>query len=130
MNCQRFDDVINDVPREKIMDATLRHEAFGHIRKCPTCAAKLNDEQALTHQLQDFALTTKSMSAPKRVEAHLLEAFDSQSLVMRPPIRRTSVGRYWLAAVAALVLIVCGLFIARCWPARPPQPAGGTKLPE
>ena len=101
MNCQRFDDIIKDVAREQIMDATLRHEAFRHIGECPTCAARLNDEQALTHQLQDFALTTKSMSAPQRVEAHLLEAFDSKSLVSRQPIRRASVSRYWLAAVAA-----------------------------
>src|SRR5205823_11516609 len=124
MNCQRFDDMINDVAREQIMDATLRHE------ECPTCAARLNGEQALTHQLQDFALTTKSMSAPERVEAHLLEAFDSQSLLRRQPIRRASVSRYWLAAVAALVLIVCGLFIARSWQTRPPQQAGVTNLPE
>ena len=130
MNCQRFDDVINDVAREQIMDATLRHEAFRHIRECPTCAARLNDEQALTHQLQDFALTTKSMSAPERVEAHLLEAFDSQSLVSRQPIRRASGSRYWLAAVAALVLIACALFIARSWQTRPPQQAGVTNLPE
>ena len=130
MNCQRFDDVINDVAREQIMDATLRHEAFRHIRNCPTCAARLNDEQALTHQLRDFALTTKSMSAPERVEAHLLEAFDSQSLVRRQPIRRASGSRYWLAAVAALVLIVCGLFIARSWQARPPRQAGVTNLPD
>jgi len=130
MNCQRFDDIINDVAREQIMDATLRHEAFRHIGECPTCAARLNDEQALTRQLQDFALTTKSMSAPERVEAHLLEAFDSQSLVRRQPVRRASGSRYWLAAVAALVLIACALFIARSWQTRPPQQAGVTNLPE
>jgi len=129
MNCQRFDEVINDVAREQIMDATLRHEAFRHIRECSTCAARLNDEQALTHQLRDFALTTKSMSAPERVGAHLLEAFDSQSEVRRQPIRRASGSRYWLAAVAALVLVVCGLFIA--FLAGPTaQQAGVTNLPE
>src|SRR5437879_6088070 len=130
MNCQRFDEVINDVAREQIMDATLRHEAFRHIRECSTCAARLNDEQALTHQLRDFALTTKSMSAPERVGAHLLKAFDSHSLMRSQPIRRASGSRYWLAAVAALVLIFCGLFIARSRQARPPQQASVTNLPE
>ena len=130
MNCQRFDDVINDVAREQIMDAALKHEAFRHSGECPACAARLNDERALTHQLLDFALMTKSMSAPERVEVHLLEAFDSQSLVRTGPIRRSSGRRYWLAAVAALVLIFCGLFIARSRQARPPQQASVTNLPE
>ena len=130
MNCQRFDDVINDVAREQIMDAALRHEAFLHSGECPACAARLNDERALTHQLRDFALMTKSMSAPERVEVHLLEAFNSQSLVRTGPIRRSSGGRYWLAAVAALVLIFCGLFIARSRQARPPRQASATNLPE
>ena len=130
MNCQRFDEVINDVAREQIMDAALRHEALRHPGECPACAAVLNDERALTHQLRDFASMTKSVSAPERVEVRLLEAFDRQSLVRMRPFRRSSRRRYWLAAVAALVLIFCGLFIARFRPARPPQQASVRNLRE
>src|SRR5437899_3192176 len=130
MNCQRFDAVINDVAREQIMDAALQDEALRHTGKCAACAARLNDERALTHQLRDLALMTKSMSAPERVEVHLLEVFDSRPLVRVQPMRRASGSRYWLSAVAALVLIACALFLAHSWQAGTPQRARVTNLPE
>src|SRR6266496_1599770 len=99
MKCQRFEVLVNDVAREQIMDAALQHEALRHTGKCAACAARLNDERALTHQLRVVASTAKSISASERVEARLLAAF------------------------AAVLLIVCGLFVTRFWPARPSQSA-------
>ncbi len=122
MNCQRFEDVVIDVAREQIMDAALQHEALRHGRDCAACASRLNDERALTHQLKELALTTKSVSASEKVEAELLRAFDSQTFVAMQPTRHVS-RRYWLAAIAAVVLIACGLFIARPWQSPPPQQA-------
>ena len=123
MNCERFEGLVNDVAREQIMDAALQHEALRHTGKCAACAARLNDERALTHQLRVVASTAKSISASERVEAHLLAAFDAQSFVRAQPIRLASETRYWLAAIAAVLLIVCGLFVTRFWPARPSQSA-------
>src|SRR2546426_4595049 len=123
MNCQRFEGLVNDVAREQIMDAALQHEALRHTGKCAACAARLNDERALTHQLRVVASTAKSISASEKVEARLLAAFDSQSFVSAQPIRLASETRYWLAAIAAVLLIGCGLFVTRFWPVRPSQSA-------
>src|SRR5438045_8599689 len=122
MNCQRFECLVNDVAREQIMDAALQHEALRHTRKCAACAARLNDERALTHHLRVVASTAKSISASEKVEARLLAAFAAQSLVRAQPIRASET-RYWLAAIAAVLLIVCGLFVTRFWHARPSQSA-------
>ena len=123
MNCQRFEGLVNDVAREQIMDAALQHEALRHTDKCAPCATRLNDERALTHQLRVFASTAKSISASERVEARLLAAFAAQSFVRAQPIRLASETRYWLAAIAAVLLIVGGLFVTRFWHARPSHSA-------
>src|SRR2546429_8834145 len=123
MNCQRFEGLVNDVAREQIMDAALQQEVLGHTGKCASCAARLNDERALTHQLRVVASTAKSISASEKVEARLLAVFDAQSFVRAQPIRLASETRYWLAAIAAVLLIVCGLFVTRFWHARPSQSA-------
>jgi hypothetical protein len=130
MNCQRFEGLVNDVAREQIMDAALQHEALRHTGKCAACAARLNDERALTHQLRVVASTAKSISASEKVEARLLAAFDAQSFVSTQPIRLASETRYWLAAIAAVLLIVSGLFVTRFWPAGSSQPASIVKVGE
>jgi len=121
MNCERFESLVNDVAREQIMDAPLQHEALRHSGKCAPCAARLNDERALTQQLRDLGLTTKSISAAEKVEARLLAAFDAQPIVSAQPIRLASGTRYWLAAIAAVLLISSGLFVTRFWRLRPSQ---------
>src|SRR5256885_14163577 len=125
MNCQRFEGLVNDVAREQIMDAALQHEALRHTRKCAACAARLNDERALTHQLRVVASTAKSISASEKVEARLLAVFDAQSFVRAQPIRLASETRYWLAGIAAVVLIVFGVFLTRFLAARPSPLAPG-----
>jgi len=130
MNCQRFEGLVNDVAREQIMDAALQHEALRHTGKCAACAARLNDERALTEQLRDLGLTTKSISAAERVEARLLAAFDAQPIVSAQPMRLASGTRYWLAAIAAVLLIVCGLFGTRIWRVRLSQSASIVKVGE
>src|SRR5947207_9741521 len=123
MNCQRFEGLVNDVAREQIMDAALQHEALRHTRKCAACAARLNDERALTQQLRVVASTAKSISASEKVEGRLLAAFAAQPIVSAPPIQLASGTRYWLAAIAAVLLIICGLFGTRFWRLRPSQSA-------
>src|SRR5438105_13947223 len=111
MNCQRFEGLVNDVAREQIMDAALQQEVLGRTGKCAACAARLNDERALTHQLRVVASTAKSISSSERVEAHLLAAFDAQSFVRAQPIRLASETRYWLASIAAELLVLCRFFV-------------------
>jgi hypothetical protein len=121
MNCQTFENVVNDLARERLMDAASQHEGMRHARVCAACAARLSDERALTQQLRALAANVKSSAGSERVEARLLQAFDNQ-------VRRGAQGagqiyrrRYWLTAIAASLLIMFGLFIARTWHLRLPQ---------
>lgn len=116
MNCQRFEDLVNDIARERILDVSVRSEALAHSSECEHCALRLEDELAITLRLRKFAGSFESVGAPARVETQLLAAFTSQ-----PPVRsqrwfishERSWQKYWIAAIAAMLLIVFALSIFR-----------------
>jgi hypothetical protein len=122
MNCQRFEELVNDIAREQILDVSVRSEALAHSSECEHCALRLEDEFALTLRLRNFAGDFESVSAPARVETQLLAAFGERSPVSWQP---QSISRpvYWIAAIAAMLLIVFALSIFR---ARQSAPAVGT----
>ncbi len=119
MNCQRFEDVVNDLAREQIIDAAARAEALRHGEQCERCAGRLEDERAITLNLRGLAEDLEMAGAPERVEAHLLAAFDELGIKQFPAhsvaAPRQSL-RYLIGAIAAGLLIVFGLFAIR-WPA-------------
>jgi hypothetical protein len=116
MNCQRFEEVVNDLAREEILDAGVRHEALDHSRECEHCTMRLADETAITIKLKSFAADSASSGAPARVEAELLKDFAAQRLNV-PTVIARSQPRNWLrygtAAVAALLLIVFTIALLR-----------------
>jgi hypothetical protein len=122
MNCQRFEDLVNDIARQQILDASVRSEALAHSSECEHCALRLEDELAITLRLRSFAGAFESVGAPARVETQLLAAFTSQPPVrsQRPVIsQQHSWPRYWIAAIAAMLLIVFALSIFRSWQSAP-----------
>src|SRR5258706_10142055 len=116
MNCQRFEDVVNDIAREQIIDAGLRSEAIEHSERCERCGEKLEDQRALTLHLHSLAENMKSAGAPARVEARLLAKFDEFATVQFPahplPAQQYR-AHYVIGAIAAVLLIVFGLFAIR-----------------
>src|SRR2546421_5148438 len=138
MNCQRFEDVVNDVAREQIIDAGARAEALRHSDGCERCAGRLEDEQAMTLSLRGLAAHTESAGAPARVEARVLAAFDQMSLIQFPALP-VSAGRYrrryLIGAIAAALLIVFGLGAIRWFapatgnPGTPPVADAGSSGP-
>jgi hypothetical protein len=112
MNCQRFEDVVSDIAREQILDVTVRSEALGHSRECRHCAARLEDELAISLDLRTFASSFESVGAPARVEAQLLAAFANRSPVTShsPYMSRQL---YWISAIAAVLLIVFAVSVFR-----------------
>ena len=104
MNCQRFENVVSELARGQMMAAEQRGEALAHSDACEECAARLRDEQMLTRGLKSLAVQMEALSAPVSVETQLLEAFRARS-VATPVYSRPSRSRYWLAAVAAVLLI-------------------------
>ena len=116
MNCQRFEDVVNDIARAQILDVGMRDEALAHARECAHCAVRLEDELAITLRLKHFAGSFQSVGAPARIEAELLKTFEAQRLNV-PALPTNSQRHYWLrygtAAIAALLLIVFALALFR-----------------
>ena len=119
MNCQRFEETVSDIACEQILDAGVRSDALAHCHECESCAVRLEDELELTHRLRNFAGSFHSMGAPARVETQVLAAFEPRTL--KVPLRATvSRQRYWISAIAALVLIVFALSIIRLRQLGPP----------
>ena len=70
-----------------------------------------NDEELLTRELRSLADEMNKLSAPESVEAKVLEAFRARKVV--PITSRRSNSRYWLAAVAAVLLIAMSVVALR-----------------
>jgi len=112
MNCQKFETVAGELARGRMMMAELREEALAHSNDCARCSSRLRDEEMLSRGLRSLGSQTSSLEAPPSIEADLLNAF-RQAKVVVPivPVRETR--RYWVAAIAALLLVVFGLLAAR-----------------
>ena len=119
MNCQKFESVVSELARGQMMAAQQRGEALAHSDACEDCARRLRDEEMLTRGLHSLAAEMESLEAPAAVEASLLEAFRARQVVVPAPVvRRQSHSAYWLAAVAAMLLIAISVFVFR-WTNRP-----------
>ncbi len=68
------------------------------------------DEEALTSSLQLLAEEVEGLEAPPEIEQKLREAFRARTAATVASRRYTS---YWLAAVAAVLLIVIGVIALR-----------------
>jgi len=114
MNCQKFESVVSELARGQMMAAEQRGEALAHSDACEDCATRLRDEQMLTRGLHSLAVEMEASEAPAMIEANLLMAFRArQSVVTTPVARRRSQSAYWLAAVAAMLLIAISVFMFR-----------------
>ena len=112
MNCQKFESVVSELARGRMMAAEQRDEAVAHTEACDDCAARLRDEQVLTRGLQSLVAQMEPLAAPPALETNLLEAFRSRHVVV-PIARKQSSSRYWLAAVAAMLLIAISVVVFR-----------------
>ena len=108
MNCQSFESIVNDLAREQIMEAQVREQALAHSGECEVCALSLADQRALTQQLRTLATEMNRAEAPSRIQEELRRAFLTQTIA-QPQVRATSIGRYWIIAAAAVLLIVFGI---------------------
>lgn len=120
MNCQKFETILIDLARDQMVETSLREQALAHKNECEACASRLDLEQQLTIGLRALADEMKPLSAPARLEQHLLEAFGEQKSLL-PIARASGRGRYWLIAAAAAVLIAFGIVTVRWTLDRPSE---------
>jgi hypothetical protein len=131
MNCQRFETVVSELARGQMMAAEQRAEALAHSDGCDDCAARLRDEEMLTRGLQSLGSQMEPREASRAVEAQLREAFRARQVVV-PIAKRKSNASYWLAAIAAMLLIAISIVVFRgsSRPANEPREAGTREQPQ
>ena len=110
MNCQRFESVVSELARGQMMAAEQRGEALAHSDACEECAVRLRDEEMLTSGLKSLAREMDALGAPPAIEAKLLAEFRNRSAAAP---RRKINARYWLTAVAAILLIAIAVVALR-----------------
>ena len=112
MNCQKFDHVVGDLARGRMMEAETRTDALAHADECEVCEARLRDEETLTRGLQLLASDMEALAASPEMESKLREAFRQRKVVV-PIAARSARPRYWWAAVAAVLLLA--MTVAAAW---------------
>ncbi len=110
MNCQRFESVVSELARGQMMAAEQRGEALAHSDACEECAMRLRDEEMLTSGLKSLAREMDGLGAPPAIEAKVLAEFRNRSAAAP---RRQVNARYWLSAVAAILLIAIAVVALR-----------------
>lgn len=120
MNCQRFEQVVSELARSQMMEAEVRTEALAHSEECEGCSARLRDEETLTRGLQMLAADMQSLAAPDGIELKLREAFRERRVVA-PVAVGSPRSRYWLVAVAAVLLLAMSV-AAMWWRSGAPEP--------
>ena len=72
----------------------------------------LSDEEILTRELKLLAADMNKLDAPDTVETKVLEAFRARRVVVPITVKRSN-SRYWLAAIAAMLLIAMSVVALR-----------------
>ena len=125
MNCQRFEQLVSELARGQMMEADVRVEALAHSEDCEHCVARLRDEEKLTRGLQMLAAEMETLAAPTEMELRLREAFRARN-VAAPVAVNSSRSRYWLVAIAAMLLVALSV-AAMWWRSETPQPTVAEK---
>ena len=115
MNCQNFNEIINEIADYRPMDANARAAARAHAALCAACAASLVNAQLMSKTLL-VAAGAEREQAPAHIKQGLLVAFATQQQRSQPAgvveisSRRRAV--WWIAtaaAVAAAILVAATL---------------------
>ncbi|MGH9879892.1 MAG: hypothetical protein ACRD6N_00550, partial [Pyrinomonadaceae bacterium] len=126
MNCQSFENFVNELARDQIMEATAREAALLHGSSCESCSVRLIEERALTQNLRELAAAMRSATASAHVEEKLRAEFRSH--ILEKSVSRRSVRHHsWpYAAAAAVLLVICGVAAIRWNAGQQSQPGSET----
>ena len=108
MICEAFDVLAADLAREAELGTALRARGLSHARECFRCAARLDDERAVSAALRALAERTAGAEAPASVEWSLRRA-------LREPQARVEGGsgrRAGLFHAASLALLASAAILA------------------
>lgn len=140
MNCQEFDQIVDELVSSRLKDAVLRERGLAHSAICPACRVRLANTQAVLGGLRSLASTTETSQAPTQTEAILLVAFRRQQEMAassaQPKMATPSFSLNWLSrlpkwtyAVAAAGLIAVFGYGVSVWQSAKSAPQQVTLTP-
>jgi hypothetical protein len=114
MNCEDFENNVDDLAREQIMEAGVRAQALAHCEECEACARQLENLRSLRFKLRALAKETNSAKVPVLGNELLIALRSRPPAVARGRYRARSAGGVAIAmAVAAMVLVVIAVTVIR-----------------
>jgi len=144
MNCQDFNEIINELAEDKPMQVATREAAVSHVALCADCASKLAKARNISASLR-LAAGAEIEQAPIQIKQNLLAAFAELRDTATVPATVVNIASrrklYWwttgaLAAAAAVLLFAVVLPGLRKSPAPVAQqlpsatvPTSGNSLP-
>jgi hypothetical protein len=119
MNCNDFNEIIDDLADYKPMSATIRDASVSHAALCPDCAAKLASARAVAGCLLEAA-RAESEQAPVQVKENLLTAFAEFQQQQAAPKRVVDISsrrpkHSWLAVAAAVAAVILLALAVSVW---------------
>jgi hypothetical protein len=130
MRCEDFEQDIVDLARGEELEDAERGEALAHAERCLRCAARLEDERAVTFALRAFAARTAGAEAPPRVEAALLRGLhDPESFAADGPATASPSRAVALLLLAAAAAILAAIVVVPPRGGRLNGPSPATSLP-
>lgn len=116
MNCEDFESNVDDLARERMMEASVLAQALAHREECQACARRLEDQRSLSFKLRALARETNSAKLPP-LSNELLNVIRSRQAVTNRPLsvasRRHRALIAGAMAVAAMVLVVIAVTVIR-----------------
>ncbi len=100
MDCNEFENILEELERETPMAAGARGRALQHAESCGYCRARLASARLLSLELQALARDDEKLQAPAHVEASLLAAFRQKAASPARARRKLS----WAGAAAVVAL--------------------------
>lgn len=106
MNCEDFNEIINELADYKPMAVSTREAGVSHIALCADCAARLANARATSATLL-LAAGAESEDAPPRTKENLLAAFAARQQAVQNPNQVVHISSrrklaWWVGAAAAV----------------------------
>lgn len=119
MNCEDFNQIVDDLADDRPFSATIRDAGVSHAALCPNCAARLANARAIGSCLREAA-GAENAQAPAKIRQNLLVAFAELHGQQAAPARVVDISsrrskRSWLAAAAAIAAVILLAVVLSLW---------------
>ena len=136
MNCEDFNEIIDELADYLPVDVTTRDAGVSHAALCADCAANLANARAVSSTLL-LAAGAESENAPVTIKDNLLAAFAAHQLTAPAPDKVVPISSrrrlgWWTAAAVAVAAAIVFAVMLPVWKGTPTtnsQPSIAVKTP-